>query len=584
MCSVAATGKPIVNIKNYTDALRSTGYKNAESAVAELIDNSLEAKAKDVLVIVHSGVGRSGRRVVEEVAVLDNGIGMDKETLHLSLVIGDGTRRARKGMGRFGVGLPQASMAICPRVEVYSWQHSLDEALFTYLDITEIKAGNQVNISTPEKKDIPENYKKYFKFKDNEKIIDCTKSGTLVVWKNCDRLNRKTVGPLFERFAFILGRKFRYWITEGKSIIRLIAVGDEHQDRIIKPNDPLLLMSDNIVLGNPDSPNVPSSEGEPVFELFHDDEFLGEQLLNVKYFDEEGKEKISKVTIRFSIAKEIYHDAGGESKLGQHLRKLVGVSIVRAGREIDFGLFGFFDIVNEPQHRFWGCEILFSPELDEIFGVSNNKQQVQLEFIEDDIPNVEHVESVYNSLYKIIHPTIRNLYKKLKERKKGSRTRGKATEPEQTVNAAEEGNKMPTFSSTSREELTEYGAYEKAREELIKDGNPTPTKEEIEILLQNKVNIRYRDLGTNTFIDVYKNAGLCVLTINTGSLFYQKLYSELEAQYGENVKKAFDLMLMAFARAEDESYMDQRLREAFADVRDLWGTKIRKYLQMDYET
>lgn len=45
-------GKSIVDIKNMGDALRNTGYKNIESAVAEIIDNSLEAKAKDVFIIL----------------------------------------------------------------------------------------------------------------------------------------------------------------------------------------------------------------------------------------------------------------------------------------------------------------------------------------------------------------------------------------------------------------------------------------------------------------------------------------------------------------------------------------------------
>ncbi len=578
------TEKPIVNIQNYTDALRSTGYKNAESAIAELIDNSLEAEAKDILVIAKSGVGRSGRRVVEEIAVLDNGIGMDRDTLHLSLVIGDGTRRARNGMGRFGVGLPQASMAICPRVEVYSWQDSHEKSLYTYLDIGEIRSGSQNNISLPVKKSIPNDYKKYLKFKEDGKgIVDCTSAGTLVIWKNCDRLNRKTVGPLFDRFSFILGRKFRYWITGGKCTIRLIAVGDEHHDKIIRPNDPLLLMPDNCVLGKPDDPGALFTEGEPVFEIYRDDDILGEKVKPVIYYDELGAKKTSEIKVRFSIAKEVYHDAGGESKLGQHLKNLVGISIVRSWREIDFGLFGFFDVVNEPQHRWWGCEVLFNPELDEIFGVACTKQQVQLESLDDELPNVEHVESMHAILYDIIHPTIKRMYATLKSRKKGTRSRGKPTEPELTVNAAEKDNNTPTFSSISREKLSVEVVAENAKEELIKDGNLTPTMEDVDTMLKNKVNIRYRDLGTNTFIDVYKTAGFCVLTINTGSLFYQKLYSVLVKQYDENVKKAFDLMLMAFARAEDESYMDQKMREAFADVRDAWGTKIRKYLNMDYE-
>ena len=40
-------GASIVDIQNMGDALRNTGYKNIESAVAEIIDNSVEANAKN---------------------------------------------------------------------------------------------------------------------------------------------------------------------------------------------------------------------------------------------------------------------------------------------------------------------------------------------------------------------------------------------------------------------------------------------------------------------------------------------------------------------------------------------------------
>ena len=41
---------------------------------------------------------------------------------------------------------------------------------------------------------------------------------------------------------------------------------------------------------------------------------------------------------------------------------------------------------------------------------------------------------------------------------------------------------------------------------------------------------------------------------------------------------------MAFARAEDEAYgFDERLHEAFGDVRESWSKKMRKYLKADYK-
>lgn len=49
-------GASIVDIQNMGDALRNTGYKNIESAVAEIIDNSVEANAKNLFLILREGI------------------------------------------------------------------------------------------------------------------------------------------------------------------------------------------------------------------------------------------------------------------------------------------------------------------------------------------------------------------------------------------------------------------------------------------------------------------------------------------------------------------------------------------------
>lgn len=131
-------GKSIVDIKNMGDALRNTGYKNIESAVSEIIDNSIEANAKNIFVILREGIAISGRKVVTEIGFLDDGEGMNIDILGRCLGIGASTRQLRKGMGRFGVGLPQASLYACPSIEVYSWQGGVENAHKVYLDINKI--------------------------------------------------------------------------------------------------------------------------------------------------------------------------------------------------------------------------------------------------------------------------------------------------------------------------------------------------------------------------------------------------------------------------------------------------------------
>ena len=153
-------GQSIVQIKQMGDALRSSGYKSIDSAVAEIIDNSIEANAKDVFVIMREHVDPvTGRKCIYEFAILDNGTGMDDDKLSSCLGIGYTTKADRRGMGRFGVGLPQASLYVTPNVEVYSWQKEIetsDLVCKVWLDIEKVKTGEQKEINDPDLCEIPD--------------------------------------------------------------------------------------------------------------------------------------------------------------------------------------------------------------------------------------------------------------------------------------------------------------------------------------------------------------------------------------------------------------------------------------------
>ena len=52
------------------------------------------------------------------------------------------------------------------------------------------------------------------------------------------------------------------------------------------------------------------------------------------------------------------------------------IYFVRADREVDVGSFGDFYRRAQANHRFWTIEIKFEPDMDDLFGVLNNKQHV----------------------------------------------------------------------------------------------------------------------------------------------------------------------------------------------------------------
>ena len=86
--------RPIVNNKFFIRSAKDSGYKNAAYAIAELIDNSIQAGAKEVSLvcsddIVEMGGNRYTR--INEIAIYDNGEGMSPDILHKSLSFGDGS-------------------------------------------------------------------------------------------------------------------------------------------------------------------------------------------------------------------------------------------------------------------------------------------------------------------------------------------------------------------------------------------------------------------------------------------------------------------------------------------------------------
>ena len=121
-------GQSIVQIQQMGDALRSSGYKSIDSAVAEIVDNSIEAEAQDVLVIMRELVDEeSGKKAVCEFGILDNGSGMDAiklRTLNESIKNADITKPASKEGGYGVINVARRLKIMCQKVDmVYSYEN-----------------------------------------------------------------------------------------------------------------------------------------------------------------------------------------------------------------------------------------------------------------------------------------------------------------------------------------------------------------------------------------------------------------------------------------------------------------------------
>lgn len=584
----------IVVIQQMGDALRNTGYKSIESAMSEIIDNSVEADAKDILVIVSEKTNiNSGRKYVDEIAFLDNGSGMDYQQLSACLGIGYSTRTARKSMGRFGVGLPQASLYACPQVDVYSWQNGYSNCKKVFLDINAVKTGAQTVIEDPYDTGVPSKYKKFLNYKiaKSGRICDFRNSGTLVIWKNCDRVVPKSVTFLFKTLEFSLGQKFRHLIKDGSHNIRLIPLDNEDAAIDIMPNDPLFTMKPNLVLGNPSKPGQyeygnNTDYTECLFEPFSNEQYPDGIIdFPVKYVDTKtGEIEESSVKITFTKVRDVFYDQTalstdpGSTPVGKkHVKKLEGISIVRSNREIDFGQFDFYSNLDKPEHRWWGCEIAFTPELDEAFGVANNKQHVELKRVDSEDYIDEPVQPIWLQLERIISTTINSIYKINKATRAHART---VTDiiPNSTniINEAEKGNdESQSASQKAKSEANPQDLADKTAEQLKKQGVENPTNDDVATYMSNKVNIMYDDLGrTGGIFDYEFSLGTCLVKINTSHIFYKKFLESVIQD--ADTKTAFELFIASLVKAIDETELRQS--EQNDNLIAMWNEKLRRYI------
>lgn len=416
-------GQSLINFRPFFSN-RRTGYRGIAHAISEPVENAIHAGANDIFVIMTERFNPATyRKEIYEIAILDNGCGMDISHLASCLSLGFSTKNAGHG-----VGLPLSSMYATPTVEVYSWTEDdgpieIDDPVRqVWLDINKVKTGDQEELDDPELTEIPEQYKRFLKYHTAGKVYDFTQHGTLVYWKNCDNIVPNFMATLNDKLEFALGRKFRHLIVNGTHNIRLITIGHEDSAIDVLPNDPLFLMKPNYVLGNPNDPAIISERKnlnctEPIFETYGSND--GEVIVPIPYVDKQtGEQKSSDICIRFSkVRREFYDQTAistgdpGIKPIGKYVKKLEGISVVRAGIEIDFGVFDFYDKTNTPYHRWWGCEIFFNPELDDLFGVPFNKQFVELRNISNSTMdwNGGMDVSLWDRLAQIIIPTIQKM-------------------------------------------------------------------------------------------------------------------------------------------------------------------------------
>ncbi len=211
------------------ESTRAIGY-SLEAAIADIIDNSIAAKATNINISFFPLHGAY-------ISILDNGSGMDSDGLTIAMQYGSQNplnERTDFDLGRFGLGLKTASLSQCRKLTVASKQGNSIQVRRWDIDYVK-KTGQWTLISlidSEEIKDIP----------DIDKL-QSLETGTLVVWQNLDRMMAgtidfsKTMGKQIDIVREHLALVFHRYLSGEPGIQKLsISINEDN----ILPADPFL--------------------------------------------------------------------------------------------------------------------------------------------------------------------------------------------------------------------------------------------------------------------------------------------------------------------------------------------------------
>lgn len=524
------------------ESMRATRYKDEAAAMADLIDNSLEAGASQVLIAIKEAGSR-----IEEIAVIDDGVGMLPEMTSLCMGWGVTTRRGRNGFGRFGFGLGNASIKYGTNYSVISRTSDTEPVYGATFDMASLRNGDYTDrdgvTHTPpnEQLDLPKWIADHADghFRGGARAVR-----TVIIWRNFDRLTVRTSSGLQEQFLRNIGTTYRDFIPE---------ITFKVQGRTVEAIDPLFTTEGARFY------DVAGTKAEPLEGM--------EFTLN----DVDGNPHTVRVRMSY-IGHEAWNATEQTGAQGRPARPRFairkdhkGAIVCRNGRQIEIVRVDNIDWNN--YSRQVGVEIDFPAELDELFGVTPDKQTI---VFSDVVVKALHD----NGLKLAVVEGGRRAYKENKEyavkkaEGEGSRVseivlskldsvKPKRTKIKPTPEATEEAEK--SLKRFIKEKAAAAGVPEAVIEPEIRSWT-----------VNKKVSVEFRPNPGGCFYEPDQRGTQTVVTLNSAHPFFQEVYAQLLPEQA-SVRAGLEILLGTLARAELEAADNPDLHMWYFSERRKWS-------------
>lgn len=341
----------------FVRGIRDLGYRSNGDALAELIDNAVQAYADRVDVLFGFDAATSLKKPAQ-VAVVDNGHGMEPDMIRMAVMWG-GTHREndRHGLGRYGYGLPCASVSLGRRFTVFSAVDGGSLHAVT-VDLDRLTSGDYTDTSgeiiVPAAR--PAAMPKFVSDAITLAYPGGWRSGTVILIEKLDRLEWTTAQGLRDNLCRQFG--VTYHKLRGEAAIYV-------DGQFVEAIDPLFLTS-----------------GFKFHDL-DDDRAIALDPVRVETRSPDSGAYIGAITLRYAWLPPSFgsadkaRDAVGVNANGRFpiMKDYHGIIFSRNGRLIDVQTrTPWTTFINND--RYIKIEVEFSATLDEAFGVTTSKQQV----------------------------------------------------------------------------------------------------------------------------------------------------------------------------------------------------------------
>lgn len=523
-------GSGLVDDRMLAQTMRSVRYEDEGHAAGDLIDNSIESGATQSHIVFKTN-GAS----ITDIAFIDDGAGIDEDFLpHATKWGGSSNEGKRNLFGRFGFGLPSASVNRGTRFEVISRTSAGATFKRVGVDLLNLGAFDGV-VPLPTVTDVvlPDwvaDYVASTREVDGKKVL--TFEGgeaavrTVVIWSDLDRLSWPNRQQSSARFREHLGITYASWLN----VVKLFVDGAP-----VEPVDVLFTSPGHRYYDIPDAPRA-DSQASIKFEVA----------------DSAGTKH--PVTVRFSFlsadainAKMATGGRGAPRKVRFQIRKdYNGIFVTRNGRFIELARPKFINWSNYARQV--GIALDFPPELDELFGVTPDKQTITFN---ERIERMLDTHGVLRSFKQLEREVTRERAAKRAEADTSGDEGVRPSEEAIAKVAAKDKKRSKKITDEARQEAQD-NFKRKVKDLAKKTGMPEKDveKAQAEQQVQRPYRVEFaQQTEDDPFYTPYMENIQLVLRINTEHPWYREVYSKLSAEQSE-LRSSLELTLWVLAMSE----------------------------------